>query len=76
MATDDELLDRVRRRVEQAQRAITQQKGYIIRMRDVGADTSLAEEALAVLQANLDRLQGHKDWLERELARPIGRDRL
>jgi hypothetical protein len=65
MTTDDELLDRVRRRVEEAGRAITQQKGYIVRMRDKGANTSLAEEALAVLQTNLDRLQGHKDWLER-----------
>ena len=40
----------VRRRVEDAGRAITQQKGYIVRMRDIGANTSLAEEALAVLQ--------------------------
>jgi hypothetical protein len=65
MTTDDELLDRVRRRVEEAGRPITQQKGYIVRMKDIGANTSLAEEALAVLQTNLDRLQGHKDWLER-----------
>jgi hypothetical protein len=33
MTTDDELLDRVRRRVEEAGRAITQQKGYIVRMK-------------------------------------------
>jgi hypothetical protein len=65
MAPDDELLERVRRSVEEVRRTITQQKGRIIRMRDVGADTSLAEEALVVLQANLVRLQGHKDWLER-----------
>ena len=63
-ATDDDLLERVRRRVEEAQGAITQQKGRVMRSRDKRADTSLAEETLAVLEANLKRLQTHKDWLE------------
>jgi hypothetical protein len=63
-ATDDGLLERVRRRVEEAQHAITQQKGRVMRLRDKRADTSLAEETLAVLEANLKRLQTHKDWLE------------
>ena len=63
-ATDDDLLERVRRRVEEAQQAITQQKGRAVRLRDKRADTSLAEETLAVLEANLKRLQTHKDWLE------------
>jgi hypothetical protein len=35
-----------------------------MRLRDAGTDTSFAEEALAVLEANLKRLQMHKDWLE------------
>jgi hypothetical protein len=64
MTTDDDLLERVRRRVEEAQGAITQQKGRVMRLRDKRADTSLAEETLAVLEANLKRLQTHKDWLE------------
>jgi hypothetical protein len=64
MTTDDDLLERVRRRVEEAQGAITQQKGRVMRSRDKRADTSLAEETLAVLEANLKRLQTHKDWLE------------
>ena len=64
-ATDDDLLERERRRVEEAQQAITQQKGRVgVRFRDKRADTSLAEETLAVLEANLKRLQTHKDWLE------------
>ncbi len=64
MATDDDLLDRVRRSVEEAQRAITEQKGRIARLRDAGTDTFLAAETLAVLETNLKRLQTHKDWLE------------
>ena len=35
-----------------------------MRLRDKRADTSLAEETLVVLKANLKRLQTHKDWLE------------
>ncbi len=35
-ATDDDLIERVRRRVEEAQRAITQQKGRVARLRDKG----------------------------------------
>ena len=64
MATDAELLDAVRRLVEEAQRAATEQKGRIMRLRDASADTFLAEEVLRVLGANLKRLQTHKDWLE------------
>lgn len=63
-AADDDLLKRVRRTVEEAQRAITQQKGRVARLRDAGANTSLAMETLAVLEANLKRLETHKDWLE------------
>ncbi len=63
-AADEGLLKRVRRSVEEAQRAITQQKGLVVRLRDAGANTSLAKETLAVLEANLKRLETHKDWLE------------
>ncbi len=63
-AADDDLLERVRGHVAEAQRATTEQKGRIARLRDAGANTSLAKETLAVLEANLKRLQTHKDWLE------------
>ena len=64
MSPDDDLLGKARRLVEEAQRTVTEQKGRIMRLRTAGADTSVAEQTLLALEANLKRLQKHRDWLQ------------
>ncbi len=64
MTPDDDLLSKARRLVEEAQRTVTEQKGRITRLRTAGADASVAEQTLLALEANLKRLQKHRDWLQ------------
>ena len=68
MTTNDDLLSTIERRIEEARRMVTEQKGRIARLRAAGTDTSLAEKTLSTLEANLMRFQKHRDWLERRWA--------
>lgn len=52
--------------VEEARRIAWREKGRIIRLRAVGADTLGAERTLRLLEANLQTLQEHKRALEAE----------
>jgi hypothetical protein len=40
------------------------QLARIARLKASGTDTSLAEETLLALEANLRRFQSHRDWSE------------
>ena len=53
MTTNDDLLSTIERRIEEARRMVTEQKGRIARLRAAGTDTSLAEKTLSALEANL-----------------------
>ena len=67
MTTHDDLLSTIERRIEEARRMVTEQKGRIARLKAAGTDTSLAEKTLSALEANLMIFQKHKDWLERRV---------
>ena len=60
MTTHDDLLSTIERRIEEARRMVTEQKGRIARLKAAGTDTSLAEKTLSALEANLMRFQKHK----------------
>ena len=53
MTTQDDLLSTIERRIEEARRMVTEQKGRIARLKAAGTDTSLAEKTLSALEANL-----------------------
>ena len=67
MTMHDDLLSTKERRIEEARRMVTEQKGRIARLKAAGADTSLVEKTLSALEANLMRFQKYKDWLERRV---------
>jgi hypothetical protein len=63
MAVD---VDRLEWLVEEARRLVWEQKGRIIRLREAGRDTWDAQRVLLLLEANLQKLQEHKEKLERD----------
>jgi hypothetical protein len=52
--------------VEEARRMVWEQKGRIVRLRAAGRDTWDAQRVLLLLEANLQKLQEHKQKLERD----------
>jgi hypothetical protein len=57
-------LQRVEKLVLEARRLVQRQKGFIIRLRAAGADTSNAELTLRLLESNLRRFEAHRDLLK------------
>jgi hypothetical protein len=47
-----------------ARQMLLDQLARIARLKASGTDTSLAEETLLALEANLRRFQSHRDWSE------------
>jgi hypothetical protein len=57
-------LRRAEELVAEGRRIVQQKKGRIIRLRAAGADTSDAERALHLFDANLRRFEEHRDVLK------------
>jgi hypothetical protein len=60
----EEELVKARRRVEEAQRIVWEQKGRIARLQAVGFDTLSTEKTLRLLEANLQTFREHVTALE------------
>ena len=59
----EDALRRVEEHVAEARRSVHRQKGLIIRLRAAGASTWEAQRILWILEANLLRLEEHRDRL-------------
>ena len=57
-------LRRAEELVAEGRRIVQQQKGRIVRLRAAGVDTWDAERALRLFEANLRRLEEHRDILK------------
>jgi hypothetical protein len=64
MPDEENDLRRAEEHVAEGRRLVQQQKGRIIRLRAVGADTGDAERTLRLLEANLRRFEEHRDSLK------------
>ena len=62
MSFEDDLR-RVEEHVAEAQRMVHRQKGLVIRLRAAGLSTLDAQRILWLLEANLRRLEEHRDRL-------------
>jgi len=63
MDTENDLR-RAEELVAEGRRAVQQQKGRIIRLRAAGVDTWDVQRVLHLLEANLRRLEEHRDVLK------------
>jgi len=63
MDTENDLR-RVEELVAEGRRAVHQQKGRVIRLRAAGVDTWDVQRVLHLLEANLRRLEEHRDVLK------------
>ena len=63
MDTENDLR-RAEELVAEGRRAVQQQKGRVIRLRAAGVDTWDVQRVLHLLEANLRRLEEHRDVLK------------
>ena len=63
MSFDDDLR-RVEEHIAEARRFVQRQKGLIVRLRAVGANTLDAQRILWLLETNLRRFEQHRDRLK------------
>jgi hypothetical protein len=63
MSLEDDLA-RVEEHVAEARRMVQQQKGLIVRLEAAGVSTLDAQRILWLLEANLWRLENHRDFLK------------
>jgi len=68
MATEHDHLVQAIRHIARAEEMVVEQRGLIDRMAQHGHDTTLAEAVLNTMQNSLDRMQEHRDMIERAIA--------
>jgi hypothetical protein len=60
-------LRRIEGHIAEARGMVHRQKGLVIRLRGTGVNTLDAQRILWLLETNLKRLEGHRDWLRESI---------
>jgi hypothetical protein len=68
MATEHDHLAQAIRHIARAEEMVMEQRGLIDRMAEHGHDTKLAKAVLLTMQNSLERMQQHREMIEKAIA--------